>query len=370
MRGGAKREEENMTFGVLGRACRNVGMAGSGVALAAATLIGLGLTVPALADADQALVDAATKEGTVVWYTSNTEKTVVAPMAAAFEKKYPGIKVQTVIGLQGDLLLKLINEGSAGGPQADVFQGTSVVGPLKQANLLEPYKPAAAANFPEGFEDPDGYWTAEATLFAGATINTDLVPAADEPKTYEDLLDPKWKGKIAWITQESSGGPPGLIGTVLQSMGQDKGMDYLKKLADQQISNVPSNQRALTDQVIAGQYPLALTTFTHHAVASAAKGAPVKWLKIEPLTGILDVTMLLKGRPHPDAGKLLIEFILSPEGQAVFQEASSIPANPAVPGQHPELKPDTGGFKAVLLTPTLIDANFDNWVSIYHQLFK
>jgi iron(III) transport system substrate-binding protein len=251
-----------------------------------------------------------------------------------------------------------------------VFQGTSVVGPLKEAGLLEQYKPSAATAFPNDIKDPEGYWTTESMLFLSATINTELVKAADAPKTYDDLLDPKWKDKMAWITAQSSGGAPGFIGTVLLSMGEQKAMEYLTKLAAQGIRNVPGNQRALTDQVISGQYPLALMTFTHHAVSSAEKGAPVKWLKIEPLVGVLDVAVLLKGRPHPNAGKLFLEYLLSADGQTIFQKAGSIPADPTVPAPYPELKPADGQFKAQFLTPTVLDANFDRWVGVYNKLFK
>ncbi len=332
-------------------------------------LLGLLLAGRASAAPDQALIDAANREGSVVWYTSLLERNLVRPMAQAFEKSYPKIKVQTVIGLQGDLLLRLLNEGKAGGARADVFQGTSIVDPLAKAGLLEAYAPPSAANYPAGFRDPDRFWTVESTLFVGATINTDMVPAADEPHDYQDLLAPKWRGRIAWIAGQTSGGPPGFIGTILLSMGQEKGMAYLRQLAAQQIANVPVNQRQLTDEVIAGQYPLALTTFTHHAQLSAGQGAPVKWLKLQPLTAILDVAVLLKG-PHPYAGKLFLDYILSPEGQELFQKAGSIPADPNIPASMPGLKPEDGHFSVELLSPPVLDKGFDSWVAVYNTLFK
>jgi iron(III) transport system substrate-binding protein len=212
-------------------------------------------------------------------------------------------------------------------------------------------------------------WTADALYFLVAAVNTDLVKPADEPKTYQDLLDPKWKGKIAWTNQLTQGGAAGFIGTVLQSMGPDKGMDYLKKLAAQKLVNVPSNQRVVLDQVIAGEYPMAIATFNNHSDISKAKGAPVKWLKIEPVTATLDTVFLLKG-PNPNAGKLFIDYILSEEGQNTLREAGYIPSNPKVHAKVPEEKPEGGGFKSLVLTPELVETDLPKWVAVYNDLFK
>src|SRR5690606_35714293 len=103
----------------------------------------------------------------------------------------------------------------------------------------------------------------------------DLVKEEDYPKSYEDLLDPKWKGRMAWTTSTSAGGPPGFIGMILDHMGEEKGMEYLRKLAEQDIINVPSNQRVVLDKVAAGEVPLGLSIYNYHVPISQAKGAPI-----------------------------------------------------------------------------------------------
>ncbi len=329
----------------------------------------IGMTSFMACAADQVLIDAAKKEGKVVWYTSFVENQLARPLAAAFEKQYPGVKVEIVSGTATDLLLKLLGEARAGQLRGDVHHGGSAVWPLIKANAVENYIPEESKNYPPELKDPQGRWTADALYFLVAAVNTDMVNAATEPKSYADLLDPKWKGKIAWTTQLTQGGAAGFIGTMLQSMGQERGMDYLRKLSAQKLVNVPSNQRVVLDQVISGEYPMAVATFNNHSDISAAKGAPVKWLKLEPVTATLDTLMLLKG-PNRNAGKLFIEYSLSESGQKAVAEAGYLPSHPKVPAKVAGEKPDAGNFKVQVLSPELVETDLQKWVDVYNELFK
>jgi ABC-type Fe3+ transport system substrate-binding protein len=315
------------------------------------------------------LIDAARKEGVVVWYTSFVENQAARPLAAAFEKKYPGVKVQLVAGTAGDLLSKLLAETRAGSIRADVHHGGSSVWPLFKAGALQNYKAEEAAGYPADLREANGIWTADALYFLVPAINTEMVTDAQAPHNLQDLLDPKWRGKIAWTTQMTQGGAPGFIGTILQSMGEQAGMDYLRKLASQKIVNVPANQRVVLDQVIGGEYPIALATFINHSAISQRDGAPVKALTLDPATETIDTLMLLKG-PHPNAGKLFIEFLLSQEGQEVFSKAGYIPARPNVPAVPATLKPEGGHFRAEVLSPEIVEANMARWIVVYNELFK
>lgn len=318
---------------------------------------------------DKALYEAAKKEGQVNWYTGLIQNQVVRPVVAGFEKKYPGIKINVTGGRQTELNLKILTEGKAGRLQADLTEGSTVVETLKPAGLIQPYKPAGWDELPAQYKDPDGYWTAIVLYFLVPAINTEMVKAGEEPKTLDDLLDPRWKGKMAWTAEMTVGGPPGFIAAVLKEKGEEDGKAYLKKLAEQQIKTVPSNPRVVLDQVIAGQYPLALITYNHHSVISAAKGAPVKWLKVEPAVGAMAMSVLLKG-PNPNAAKLLINYLLSPEGAEVIQKANYIPSNPKVEAVDPTLKPEVGKFRVVAPSPDEIEKNVGKWIAIYKELFQ
>jgi iron(III) transport system substrate-binding protein len=329
----------------------------------------LAAVAPRAEAASEALVAAARREGTVIWYTSLIEAQASRPLAQAFERKYPGIRVQMVTGTSNELLTKLLTEQRAGGVRADVHHGGSAVWALVQAGAVEPFMPEAAAAYPTTMKDPEGRWVAQLLNFLVPAINTEMVTDAQAPKKMDDLLDPRWRGKIAWTTQMTQGGSPGFIGTVLLDRGEEAGMDFLRRLAAQRIVNVPANQRVVLNQVITGEYPIALATFNHHSAISQRDGAPVKALPLDPATGTMDTIFLTKG-PNRNAGKLFIEFSLSEEGQQVFRRANYIPAHPRVEAPTATLKPEAGGFRAVLLTPETVQQNLRRWVAIYNELFR
>jgi ABC-type Fe3+ transport system substrate-binding protein len=327
------------------------------------------LTAAGAMAASETLVKAAQGEKEVNWYTTLVVNQIVQPMAEAFQAKYD-IKVNFVPAPWQETALKIINEARAGTPIGDLFDAAPTLYPLKAAGLVASYVPEEAKDFPAELKDPDGLWTANILQMATPAINTDMVSDSDAPKSLDDLLDPKWQGKMAWTSFPSVAGPVGFIGYILKIKGESAGMDYLKRLAKQSVSNVPSNQRVVLDQVISGQYPLALSVYNYHAAISASEGAPVKWLKLDPTLLTFGTTGLVKNGPHPNAAKLLIEFMLSPEGQAIVAKAGYIPANPKVAATVAELKPEVGKFKTLLMTPDEYAKNEDAWTKIYQDLFQ
>ena len=206
----------------------------------------------------------------MVWYTTLIVNQAVRPLVEAFNKKYPGIEVKYARGDSGPTAIKIMNEARAGRVEGDVFDGIDTAPPLLKANLVDKFVPSAADKYPLTLRDAEGRWNALIVYFLTPGINTQLV-GADEIKTPQDLLNPKWKGKIAWSTVPASGSGV-YVGSVLQTMGEDKGMAFLRALAKQDIINVDATNRAILDQVIFGQYPIALSIFNHHAVLSAPEG--------------------------------------------------------------------------------------------------
>ena len=331
--------------------------------------VGLSLAAVSARAADAALIDAAKKEGEVVWYTTQIIAQLVRPVSAAFEKKY-GIKVRSTRANSTELSVKIINESRAGKPQSDVFDGTSTVVPLKKEGFVLQWLPDPAKAYPAQYKDPEGYWVANNLFFLTPGFNTALVPKGTEPRSYQALLDPKWRGKIAWSTSPTSSGGPGFIGTVLTEMGNESGVLYLRELSKQRIANIGSAAREVLDQVIAGEYLLALQIFNHHTVISAKKGAPVEWITMEPVTGTLSVISVHKNAPHPNAAKLLVDFITSSEGQNIFRDAEYLPADPAVPALTLSLKPDEGRFRTHFFTPEQTEDNIVAWKKVYDDLFR
>ena len=323
---------------------------------------------PALA-ADAALIDAAKKEGKVVWYTTLIVNQAIRPLKDAFEKKYPGIELQYTRADESPTAAKILAEAQAGRVQADIFDGISNMVPLKRAGVVTPFVPAAAPQIPADLKDPEGYWIAILQYVFSPGFNTTMVPKAQAPKTYADLLDPKWKGKMAW-NPGSLAGAIGFVGNILMSEGEDRGMAYLRALSQQRIVNIEASSRAILDQVIAGEYAIGLMMFNHHTVISAQKGAPSDWIVMEPLPVAFDAVGVLKDAPHPNAARLLVDFLASEEGQRVLQKADYLPAMPTVPAMKTGLRPEDGGFKATFLKPDTIYDLIPHWMKVVSDLFR
>jgi iron(III) transport system substrate-binding protein len=327
------------------------------------------LFTPAVAaEVSPELIAKAKQEGTLTYYTDLIIDQIVRPLTAAFEAKY-AIKVSYVRADSQVNSLKLLNEHKAGRTIADVFGLTSGLQILIDAGVARQFASANGAELPPQYRDPNGYWVSSNLFVPTPGINTSLVPAAQRPKTYDDLLLPIWKDKIAMKPNDLSGAP-GFIGNVLTFMGEERGMDYLRKLSRQNIKIVNTSARAILDQVIGGEYSMALQIFNHHAAISAAKGAPVDWLRLNPATVTPDLLALTSGSPHPNAGLLFVEFMISKEGQQIFQKANYLPSRPDVPPTTANLIPEKGGFTATVLTPAITEKALDHWDTVAKQLFR
>ena len=321
--------------------------------------------LPALA-ADQALIEAARKEGVVVWYTGLVVNQMVVPAADAFAKKY-SVKVDYV--RVDSVPVRITNEAQAGRVLADVFDGVNAP-VLKQQGVVAKWLPDAASRLPAQYSDPEGYWTATNQFTLTPAFNTNLVPKGTEPRTFEDLLDPKWKGKMAWDTSPTVSAGPGFVGLILATMGQEKGTEYLKRLSTQNIASMRVIARQVLDQVIAGEFSISLQMYNHHIPISAAQGAPVAWIPMQPALGVLSVISLTKDAPHPNAGKLLIDFLSSPDGQELYKAADYIPVDPTVPPKDPSLRPNGETFKAHYMAPERLVAGMPEWTKTFENIFR
>ena len=320
--------------------------------------------------ADPALIEAAKKEGEVIWYTTQIISQLVRPVSAAFEKKY-GIKVRSTRANSTELSVKIINESRAGRPQSDVFDGTSTVVPLKKEGFVLQWQPDPAKSYPAQYKDPEGYWVANNLFFLTPGFNTALVPKGTEPKQLPGAARSEMARQDGLEHRAVELGRPRLHRHGADRDGRRRGAWlYLRELSKQRIANIGSAAREVLDQVIAGEYPLALQIFNHHTVISAKKGAPVDWIKMEPVTGTLSVISVHKNAPHPNAAKLLVDFIMSSEGQNIFRDAEYLPADPDGAGADPSLKPDEGGFRTHFFTPEQTEDNMVAWKKVYDDLFR
>ena len=353
--------------GALGAAVITLAVAGCGSGGASAQQVAQ-VAQYTKADRMNMLVEGAKKEKRLVWYTTLIPTEVSKPMADAFHKKYPFIAVQLYRGDSNQVAQKMIQEYRARSYRADVVDGSGTSTLLRKAGFVQRFTSPELASFPSQFKDPDGYWGTELLYYMVLAYNTKLIPPGQAPKTYQDLLDPKWKGKMAWSTSSGSGAPT-FVGNILTSMGQDKGTAYLKQLAGQGIHNINSSGRSVLDQVVAGQFPIALQVFNDQVDYSKAASAPVDWVPLQPVTGQVSRISLAGKAPHPDAAMLFLDFMFSKEGQQIIADHGDIPASPGVPAKLATLKPDTGRFTADYVPADQASTQMSEWNSLYQRLF-
>lgn len=322
-------------------------------------------------DRQKILEDGARKEGKVTVYSGMIVDQALRPITESFMKKYPYIKAEFWRADSNKIVQKILAEARAKSMVADVGESTSLSEPLIRAGVVAPFKSPSVINFPKEYVDPKNLWGATRLSYFGAAYNTKAITAADAPKTYEDLLDPKWKGKLAWRDGSDSGSSL-FVTNIIMLMGNQKGEDYLKKLAKQNIVNFTGSARTLVNRVMEGEYPIALNIFLHHPVISAQKGAPVAALPLEPVPSLNGTVLFIKGSQHPHAAMLLIDFMLSKEGQQTLAGANYFPANPDVdinPVLQP-IVPKKAGLKENFITPEKVFQLNDKSETLLKKYFK
>src|SRR3984893_15177052 len=200
------------------------------------------------------LIAKAKQEGQVVYYTDLIVDQIVRPLASAFEAKY-GIKVSYARADSQVNILKMLNELNAKRVMSDIFGLNTGLEVLIAAGAARQFTTLNGEELPARYRDPDHYWVSSHLFVITPALNTDLVPAAQRPHGYDDLLAPYWKDKMVWKPNDLTC-TPGFIGHVLIRVGEERGMDYLRKLRRQNITPVNASARAVLDQVIAGEYAL------------------------------------------------------------------------------------------------------------------
>jgi len=315
------------------------------------------------------LEEGAKKEGKVVWYTPLIVNQAVRPLKEAFEKKYPFITVDFHRANSRGLVQKWLSENTAKRYEADVVGGSEVAMLGKKAGLLLRIASPSLRDYPAELKDTQGYWSTTNLYFMALAYNTRRIKPNEAPKTYADLLQPKWKGRMAWH-MASNTGTPLFIGNIISTLGEKAGTAYLQNLAKQNVISATASARGIVDLVVAGEYDIAINIFNNHAEISKNAGAPVDWQPLEPVPAPIGTTGVAKNAPRPHAAMLFTDFLLSEEGQRVLQRADYLPAHPKVAAKTPELKPGGGRFaKANFFRPDMVLEQSDRWQALQEKLF-
>jgi len=322
-------------------------------------------------DREQKLIEGAKQEGQVVLYSALIVNQMLRPLAAGFMKKYPFIKMSYWRADSEELVPKISAEVRANSLIADLFEGTGGGEVLVEGGLSQPFSTPVLDDYPKLYLDPKGHLAPTRLSYFSIAYNTKLVPPNKVPKTYADLADPQWKGKMAW-PYANTGRYLFLIALRL-AWGEEKAMAYFRKLAEQRIINFASGSaRTLVDRVIAGEYPIAINIYAHHPLISAGKGAPVASQLMDPVPSAAGTIALVKGAKHPHAAMLLVDFILGKEGQQIMSDAEYFPARADVEAR-PQLAgivPKKAGYAENYVSPQQLKENLESTDQIIQKLFR
>lgn len=296
------------------------------------------------AQTEAELIGAAKKEGKVVYWTTMRLPDAQA-LAQGFESKYPFTKAE-IVRISGDQLIeRAITEYRAGKATADVLDAFSFK-VLQNRGLLQPFATPESVFYPADYKDPQNFWVTLYCAYNVIAYNTKLVPATEAPRDWPDLLHPKWKGKLALDDQDYY-----WYAGMLKFWGEEKGRKYMQDLARQNLI-WRRGRGLLTELMASGEFHAVVVTFPDLVEQMKAKGQPVEWVKTSnPILVTLDMMGIGAKAPHPNAGKLFMNYSISKEGQEVLRKTNRISARTDIKPLVPEM--DRSKLNLVPLDPEI-----------------
>ncbi|HEY7165432.1 MAG TPA: extracellular solute-binding protein [Candidatus Binatia bacterium] len=308
------------------------------------------------AERQAALVAGAKKEGSVVWYAPMNREDL-RQFTSGFEAEYPFLKVELLTSGPQSLLNRILSEYRAGKFSYDTMNvRSSALYTLKKARAVMRFETPNRKALRTGFYDKDGYMNGLWASLLVYLFNTQQISRAQAPKSIEDLLQPRWKGKIGMDADADD-----WIAAVLDYYGDDKGKQIVRNLAAQNLQ-IRKGRTLVSQLVTAGEFPLQIDAHHHEVVALRKAGAPVDYVFPEPFIPVKAVSafVLSAQPPHPYAAALLVDFMLSRKGQEIAYRQNRWPA-------YKELA--TGGADDVG-TRKIVVPDGDKWGSRYEELVQ
>ena len=310
------------------------------------------------------LEEGARREGETIWYTSMS-LTDFPKIVAAFEKSAPFVKVRVNRLSQSSIFTKIDTEARAGQQLVDVVgSAPTEMWELKQRGYSAAYLSPELKAFPAGSYDPQGFWSSFEVTPIVLAFNTQLVSQQEAPRDYQDLLGPRWKGKINLGSDEYA-----WYSVMLDGMGKAKGLEYMKALARQQL-HIPGGSSIMRLQLmLAGESAVAVAARGRRATEYKEKGAPIDYRLFDPYPAEPNSLALMRRAAHPHATLLFIDWMLSEEGQSLM--AQQIPRMTLRRGvkqipRHQELYKK----EFVFVNPASIGANLNELIASYQQIFN
>jgi iron(III) transport system substrate-binding protein len=307
------------------------------------------------ADREQFLARGAKQEGEVVVYTSLISEDLTA-LSAAFEKKY-GVKVKGWRAGSEKVLQRAVTEARANRNDADVIEtnGPELEAIYREKVFQQLKSPHLKDLMPQALR-PHGQWVGTRINMFVQSYNTTLVKKEELPRTYADLTNPRWKGRLGIEAEDED-----WFAMVVKGLGEEAGLRTFREIAKVNGFSVRKGHTLLAGLVASGEIAFALTTYSHGAEKMKQKGAPVEWFAIEPAIGRANGIGVTRKPPHPHAAALFADFVLSPEGQTILEKGGYVPANLRLgnPAQKLPLK---------FVDPALILDEEAKWKKLYSEI--
>ena len=265
------------------------------------------------------LIEGAKKEGTITLYGSAAVEDLAA-LTAAFTKKYD-VKVRTWRASSENIVQRAVAEARGGRFDVDVIEtGALAMESMQREKLFQKVNTSALSELRPAAILPHREWIGTRFNVFVASYNTGLVKQEELPKNYNDLLEPRWKGKLGMEAEDSD-----WFGAVVSALGEERGLKLFRDIVAANGISVRKGHTLLTNLVISGEVPLALTTYAYKAEQLRKSGAPIAWLVIPPGVGRFEGAGVARGAPHPHGAILFFEFMLT-DGQDVLRNRDFFPA--------------------------------------------
>ncbi len=304
-------------------------------------------------DREQVLVEGAKKEGALSVYSATNARDS-RPVVDGFQKKYPFVKVNLFAGTGESVSTRLLMEQKGRKYTADTFNGIlKDVEKVRREGFLLPFYTPAQDIYNKKFLDPKRNWMPIYFTVLTFVYNTNEIK--DPPRTWQDLLDPKWKGKLAVEDTDEV-----WLINFTKMWGEAKAKDYFTRLGKQDLKIVHGHS-VQQQMLIAGEISSTATQYLHQAIADKKTGAPINFVIMDPMIAQPNGIALMNSAPHPHAALLFIDYVTSKEGQALMYARGR---NVAYPGMEPILN------EANLLIddPGLSMDNFKYWQDMFKDL--
>ncbi len=307
----------------------------------------------------ETLIRGATEEGKLSFYTSTAPEDIQS-LLMAFEMRYPFISTEMVRDKGVVIRERITQEHRSGGSPADVVEVNDInLGKLKEQGLLCPYYSPEAEVYPRELHESDGFWVAEQKNFLVLAWNPRLIGDAVVPRDYQGLLDPTLKGKIIVEAHDAS-----WMAALMGQWGEKKGLEFFRAFG-RQVAGSRVGHQIIAEQIAAGSVIISPLIHSNNSEWLKRRGLPIDWRPLEPVEVECVGAGLPAAAPHPHAALLLIDYILSLEGQKIYRQWKRVPCHPEVQADPPYM---SQGFETILLDSKAFLKKESEYEKIWREL--